>query len=92
MAGQKNGQTLFHRIFLATTEGVTSTTALDWHLKVKDTEYDVGLKKNYCIKVSPQNISSIHKLTLKIQQILGSHELNKWPCPFLTTPIQKSLK
>ena len=44
-------------------QGLTSTTAVDWHLKAK----------NYCITVSMQKISSIHKL---IQQILGSHELN----------------
>ena len=44
-------------------QGLTSKTAVDWHLKAK----------NYCITVSMQKISSIHKL---IQQILGSHELN----------------
>ena len=52
---------------------LTSTTAVDWHLKVKDKKCDVGLTKNYCITVSMQKISSIHKL---IQHILGSHELN----------------
>ena len=51
-------------------------TAADWHLKVKDTEYDVGLTKNYCISVSMQKLNSIHKLIFKIQQILGSRELN----------------
>ena len=54
-----------------------SATAVDWHLKVKDVEYNVGLTKNYATTVSMQKISSIHKLILfKIQQILGSHELN----------------
>ena len=46
--------------------------------------YDVGLTKNYCITVSIKKISSIHKIILKIQQILGSHKLNLpifWPCP-----------
>ena len=38
-------QTLFYRAVLATMVGPTSTTAVDWHLKVKDTEYDVGLPK-----------------------------------------------
>ena len=76
-AGGKDGQTLFHRIFPATAEGLTSTTAVNWHLKVKDIEYDVGLTKNYCITVSKQKIRSIHTLILKIQQILGPHELNK---------------
>ena len=73
MSGGKDGQTLFHRIFPATAREITSTTAVEWHLKVKDKKCDVGLTKNYCITVSMQKISSIHKL---IQQILGSHELN----------------
>ena len=68
--------TLFHRTTLAAARGSKSTTAVDWHLKVKDIEYNVSLIKYYCITVSMQKISSIHKLTLKIQQILGSHELN----------------
>ena len=61
----------------------------DWHLKIKDTEYDVGLTKNYCITIcitiSVQKISSLHKFILKIQQILGPQELKShdhfWPCP-----------
>ena len=48
MAGQKDGQTLFHRILQATVGGLTSTTAVDWYLKVKDTEYDADLSKNCC--------------------------------------------
>ena len=59
--------TLFHR---------TITTAVDWHLKVKDIECNISLIKYYCITVSMQKISSIHELILKIKQILGSHELN----------------
>ena len=66
-------QTLFHRILPATAGELTSTTAVDWHLKVKDKKCDVGLTKNYCITVSLQKITSIHK---HIRQILGSHELN----------------
>ena len=73
MPGDKDGQTLFYRILPATAMGLTSKTAVNWHLKVKDIEYNVGLTKNYCITVSMQKISSIHKL---IQQILGSHEEN----------------
>ena len=46
--------------------------------------YDVGLTKNYCMTVSMQKISSIHKLILMIHQILGSHKLSGhahfWPC------------
>ena len=49
-------------------------------LALKNKKYDVGLITNYCITVSMQKISSIHKL---IQQILGSHELTDrahfWP-------------
>ena len=76
MSGGKDRQTLFQRIIPATPMGLTSKTAVNWHLKVKDIEYNVGLTKNYCITVSMQKISSIHKL---IQQILGSHELNATP-------------
>ena len=82
MLGGKDGQTLFHRILPATARGLTSTTSVDWHLKVKNKTCNVGLTKNYCIKVSMQKISSINKL---IQQILGSHELHDhahfWPGP-----------
>ena len=73
MSGGKDGQTLFHRILPTTAGGLTSTTTVAWHLKVEDKNCDVGLTKNYCITVSMQKISSIHKL---IQQILRSHELN----------------
>ena len=73
MSGGKDGQTLFNRIFPATTWGLTSTTAVNWHLKVKNKKGHVRLIKNYCITVSMQKISLIHEL---IQQILGSHELN----------------
>ena len=59
------------------------------HLKVK--EKDISLTKNYCLTVSMQRISSIHTLILKIQHILGSHELNDHAI-FLITPTQKSLK
>ena len=52
---------------------LTGTTAVDRHLKAKNKKCIVDLMKNYCITVSMQKISSIHKL---IQQILGSHELN----------------
>ena len=82
MSGSKDGKTLFHGILPATARGLASKTAINWDLKVKDIEYDVGLTKNYCITVSIQKISSIHKF---IQQILGSHELTDhthfWPDP-----------
>ena len=76
MAGGRMDRPLFHRILPAIARGLTSTlvaAAVDWHLKVKHTKYDVCLTTNYCITVIIQKISSIHTL---IQQILGSHELN----------------
>ena len=73
MSGGKDGQTLLHRILPAMTGGLTSKITVNWYLKAKDMEYNVGLTKNYCITVSMQKISSIHKL---IQQILGPHKLN----------------
>ena len=82
ISGGKDGQTLYHRVLPATAKWLTSTAAVDWHLKVKDKKRDVGLTKNYNITVSLQKISSIHKF---IQQILGSHKLNDqthfWPDP-----------
>ena len=73
MTGEKDEQTPFPRILTATAKGLTSTIAVNWYLKVKDIEHDVGLTKNYCIIVSIQKIDSIHTL---VQQILESHELN----------------
>ena len=73
MSGGKDRQTLFYGILAATARDLASKTVINWHLKVKDTDYNIGLTKHYCITISMQNISSIHKL---IQQILGSHELN----------------
>ena len=70
MSGGKDEQTLVGSFQLAS-GGLASTTAVDWHLKVKNKKCDVGIIKNYCIKVSMQKISSIQKLN---QQILGSHE------------------
>ena len=59
---------------------IRGTTAKDpLHLKIK--EQHISLTKNYCITFSIQKISSIHKFILKIQQILGSHEL-KGHCHF----------
>ena len=41
-------------IFLFTWEfpPLKTATAVDWHLKAKDIEYDVGLTKSYCITIS----------------------------------------
>ena len=73
MSGGKDGETLFHGTLPTTARGLASKTAINWHLKVKNIEYNVGLTNNYCITVSMQKVSSIHKL---IQQIIGSRELN----------------
>ena len=61
----------------------SSTTAVDLqHLKVKGKDF--CLTKNNCITISIQKNSPIHKLILKMQQILRSHEQNShghfWPC------------
>ena len=84
-AGQKNPK-CWYKIFLHKSYGLkheTSTTAVDWHLKVKNKKCDVALIKNYCITVSMQKISSIHKL------IDFRASWTKWPLPFLTRPTQK---
>ena len=53
-----------------------STTAVDpRQLNLKE---NISLIKNYCITISIQKISSIHKFILKIQQIFGSHELKDY--------------
>ena len=49
MAGGKDGQTLFLRILPATTGGLTTSTAVELHLKVEDKECNVCLTKKYCI-------------------------------------------
>ena len=61
MSDGKDGQTLFQRILPATAWVLTSTTELDWHLKVQNKKCNVGLIKKYYITVSMQKISSIHK-------------------------------
>ena len=76
MSGGKDGQTLFHSILTATTRILASKTAVNWHLKVKDIEYNVGLTKSYCITASMQKINLC----------------TKWPRPVLTTFTQKSFK
>ena len=54
--------------------------------KFKSQKLGYQFNQNYCIAISIQKISSIHKLFLKIQLILGSHELKRhgyfWPHPF----------
>ena len=78
MSGGKDGQTLFHRIIPATTMGLTSKTAKNWHLEVKYIEHKVCLTKSYCITVSMQKISF---------RVLWPG----WPHPPLTMSIPKFL-
>ena len=83
--GQKDWQAIFYRTHPATAGCPISTTEIDSHLKVKDTEYNVDLTKIYYIASSMQSINLIHKQILTVQQILGSHELHScthfWPWP-----------
>ena len=53
----RTNKTLFHGNIPATARGPTGTTAVDWHLKVKNIKYDVGLTKNYCLTVSMKKIN-----------------------------------
>ena len=78
MPGRKDGQTLYHEILPATARGLASKTAITWHLKVKNIEYNVGLINNYCITVSMQKVSSIREEIKLIQEILECHELNDY--------------
>ena len=43
MSGSKDGQIIFHGILLATARGLASKNAINWHLKVKNVEYNVRL-------------------------------------------------
>ena len=77
-AGRKDGQILPYRTLPATTGDPTGTNVVDWHLKVKDIEYNVSLTKNCCIthhSLQAKKLSSIHKLIFKIHQILGFNEM-----------------
>ena len=78
MSGSKDKQTLFHGILTAAARGLASKTAITWHLKVKNIEYNVGLINNYCITVSMQKVSSIREEIKLIQEILECHELNDY--------------
>ena len=65
MAGGKDGHSLFHRVLPATAKGLTSTTAVDWLLKVKDIECNVCPNKDIALqsawKKSPQFIHSFSR-------------------------------
>lgn len=51
--GLKHGQNPFYWILKATAGGPTSTTVVNWHLKVKVIGQNVSITKN-CITVSMQ--------------------------------------
>ena len=55
-----------HRIILATAGSPAITTAVDWHFKSQRYRVQCQSYQNYCITVSMQKISSIHKLIIKI--------------------------
>ena len=59
MAGGKDQKTLVHRVLTATAGCLASATAVDWHLKVEDIEYDVCLTKHYCITLVLHQASSL---------------------------------
>ena len=87
MSGGKDRQILIHRILPVTARGTTSTTTVDWHLKVKDKKCDVGLIKNYCITVSMQKNQLdpyTHSVDFRVSWTI-------WPRPFLTMLTQKAL-
>ena len=64
MSGQKDGQTLFHRVLPATAKRLTSTTAVDWHFKAQNKKCNVGLIKNYCIQGTIKKKSASGSRTL----------------------------
>ena len=71
----EGGQTLFHRTLLATARKNRRFQQIklqvDWHLKVKDIEYNVDKNKTYCLTVSMQEIISIHKVLFRYSRFLG---------------------
>ena len=58
--GQKDGQTLFHRILPATAWGLKHKTSVDWHLKVKDmlVYTNIIASQSACKKLAQFMISS----------------------------------
>ena len=82
MAGGKDGQTLFHRILLASIGGGGGGRGYNKYdcsrLAFKSQKYRVrcwSYLKLLHLKLHAEN-HSIHKLILKMKLILGSHELN----------------
>ena len=58
-----------------TTAAKTKQVQLWWILAFKSQRYRVSQTKSYCSTMSMHNISPIHKFTVKVQKILGSHEV-----------------
>ena len=78
------------RIKSATIADIKAINKVAWYNKKYNCGGPLAFKswreyKNYCITISIQKISSIHKIILKVQQILGYHELTShghfWPHP-----------
>ena len=59
MSGGKDRQTLFHRILPATARELTSTTAVDWDLNVKDRK--ILHHSQHAKQKSAQSINSFSK-------------------------------
>ena len=78
---------LIHRILLATGRGLSSTAAVDWHLKRKH--------RVWCL--SNQNLLHYsHHAKNHLNPYIHSADFRvswtKWPCSFLTIPTQKFVK
>ena len=80
---RKDGQTLFHRILPATAGGLTTTTAIESHLKVEDIEYNVCLEPKI---IASQSAWKTNQLNSYTQSADFRVSWSKWPLPFLTIP------
>ena len=78
--GWKDEQTQCHGTLPATARDSKSTTAVDWHLKVKDIEYDIGLTKNYCLTVSMKKSTEFVDSLFRYSRFQGFMN-------YMTTPI-----
>ena len=76
MAGWKDEETLFHRTLPATAVGPTSKTAVAWHLKGKDIQYNAGLIKNYCSTVNMSKSAQFINSFLRYSRFWGPMKKN----------------
>ena len=72
----KDEQTLFHKILSAAAMGLITKTEVNRNLQVKDTEYNVGLTRNYCITKWPHPIltTSTQKSLKLLLDFLNLHQ------------------